>query len=238
MTLSLKIVFACAAFATAQCLMAQTADPTAAPTANPVRVPAAQPGTFTVQNGELVVAPGLRIPNGNVPWALDTLDGKPVLVPIHHSIAADGTAADDSRTLPGAASHTPLHSPELFFFVHGADRTENTGDSGRGIPTGWALVLTTAHGSDRTFARVRFADVSAGTVCTAPVVCMTADALPGNWLRFAPTKPLAPGEYVLMPIARVVTTPVTIVYDFSVGQTTATPRDAIQSGTARQPKKK
>src|SRR3978361_1195374 len=83
-------------------ILAQTADRSAAPPAHT--------GTYSVSNGELIVAPGLRIPNGNVPWALDTVAGKQVLVPIHHAqLTASGSTAPG--TLQGAASHTPLHSP-------------------------------------------------------------------------------------------------------------------------------
>jgi hypothetical protein len=73
---------------------AQTADPAAAPPTPATTAPPAHASTYSVQkDGELVVAPGLRIPNGNVPWALDVVDGKQVLVPIHHAALTSSSSS-------------------------------------------------------------------------------------------------------------------------------------------------
>jgi hypothetical protein len=127
----------------------------------------------------LIVAPGLRIPNGNVPWALDTVDGKQVLVPIHHAAFTN----PNGSSIEGTSSKTPLHSASPVFFVHTSDRTENTGDSGRGSPTGWALLPAQVDGASRTVTRPNFSDVNAATVCAPPVLCTSAESLPEGWLR-------------------------------------------------------
>lgn len=207
---------------------AQTADRSAAPPGPATAAPPAHSGTYSISNGELIVAPGLRIPNGNVPWALDTVAGKQVLIPIHHTqLTLPATAA--SGTLEGVTSHTPLHSTSPVFFVHTSDRTENTGDSGRGTPTGWALLAAQVSGTSRMVARVKFADVTAATVCTAPVLCTQAESLPEGWLRITPRDPLPAGEYVLLPVPRTATSSA-LAYDFSVNADAPAAKDAVAPG--------
>ena len=209
--------------------LAQTADRSAVPPTPATAAPPAHSGTYSISNGELIVAPGLRIPNGNVPWALDTVGGKQVLVPIHHAeLTASGSTAPG--TLDGATSHTPLHSTEPAFFIHTSDRTENTGDSGRGTPTGWALLAAQVSGPMRTVARVKFSDVNAATVCTAPVLCTVAESLPDGWLRITPRDPLPLGEYVLLPVPRTATSQSPLVYDFSVDADAPPAKDTVAPG--------
>ncbi len=217
-------LIACAVLSTAACAFAQTADRSAAPPSAATAAPPAPPGTFTIQNGELVVAPGLRIPNGNVPWALDTVDGKEVLVPVHHTALKAGTVAN---TLAEEASHTALRSSTPVFFVHTSDRTENVGDSGRGTPTGWALLPVQTDGATRTTDRVKFADVSGATVCGAAVLCMQAESLPEGWLRMTPQQALQPGQYALIPVQR---TGSVVAYDFIIDAQSPLAKDAISSG--------
>lgn len=206
---------------------AQTADRSATPPTAATSAPAAHSSTYTVVNGELIVAPGLRIPNGNVPWALDEINGKQVLVPVHHSaLTPTGTAA----TLQGAAPQTPLHAASLVFFIHASDRTENNGDSGRGTPTGWALLSVRVDGGSRTLDKVKFSDVNAATVCAEPVICTQAEALPGGWLRITPRTPLQPGQYALLPVPRAATSLSPLAYDFVVSADGAAAKDAVAPG--------
>ena len=205
------------------CAFAQTADPGAAPPNPSTTAPAARADSYSVQKGELIVAPGLRIPNGNVPWVLDTVDGKQVLVPVHHA-AINGNAID------GAASKTPLHSALPIFFVHTSDRTENTGDAGRGIPTGWALLPVTVDGTTRKVTRPKFSEVNGATVCAAPVLCTTAESLPEGWLRIMPKAAFAPGEYALLPVQRTASTGNLVVYDFTVDGGGPKAKDEVSAG--------
>ncbi|WP_212733201.1 hypothetical protein [Terriglobus roseus] len=205
-------------------LRAQTADPGAAPPNPSTAAPAARADSYSVQKGELIVAPGLRIPNGNVPWVLDTVDGKQVLVPVHH-------AAINGSVIEGVASKTPLHSASPIFFVHTSDRTENTGDSGRGIPTGWALLPITLDGTTRTVTRPKFSEVNGATVCAPPVLCTTAESLAEGWLRILPKTPLTPGEYALLPVQRSAsTTGNLVVYDFTIDGGGPKAKDEVSAG--------
>jgi hypothetical protein len=216
-------------------IAAQTADRSAAPPAPATTAPPARSGTYTVQNGELIVAPGLRIPNGNVPWALDTVQGRQVLVPIHHSELK--TADADTGKLEGATSHTQLRSAKPVFFVHGSDRTENAGDSGRGQPTGWALLAAKRDGTFRTVTRAKFSEVNSATVCAPPTLCMTAEALPDGWLRMVAREPLAPGEYTLLPVQRSDRTASAVAYDFTVDEQSASSKDTVSPGQDLDSKK-
>ncbi len=207
---------------------AQTADRSAAPPSSATTAPPASRDSYSVQNGDLIVAPGLRIPNGNVPWALDSSAGKQLLVPIHHSTLA--TANDSMGKLDGASSHTPLHSGTPYFFVHTSDRTENAGDSGRGSPTGWALVLATPKDGSRTIAQAKFSQVNNATVCAPPVLCTQAETLPDGWLRITPREPLVAGEYALLPVPRAANAAVAVVYDFTVDDGQPAAKDAVSPG--------
>ncbi len=220
-----RLLFACAVLSMATSIFAQTADRSAAPPSAATAAPPAHVGTFTVQNGELVVAPGLRIPNGNLPWALDTIENRQVLVPVHHSSLRASAGA--ANTLAGDTSRTPLRSSTPVFFVHTSDRTENAGDSGRGSPTGWALLPVHTDGVTRTIDRVQFADVNGATVCTAPVLCLRAESLPEGWMRMTPQQPLQAGQYALVPVQR--TTPA-LAYDFTVDPLSPAAKDAVSAG--------
>jgi hypothetical protein len=211
---------------------AQTADRTATPPNPALAAPAARTGSYSIQNGELIVAPGLRIPNGNVPWALDMVESKQTLVPIHHTQLEGGT-------LDSTGPHTPLHTSTPTFFVHSSDRTENGGDSGRGVPTGWALLPVTVTDNVRTVERPHFTDVASATVCTAPVVCTVAETLPNGWLRITTKAPLAVGEYALLPIQKPPVTPTsTLAYDFTIDTAQPAARDAVSPGQNLDTRKK
>ena len=217
---------------------AQTADRSAAPPSGATAAPPSHTGNYAVQNGQLMVAPGLHIPNGNLPWALDTVEGKQVLVPVHGTLLA-GAATSATGTLDGTGSRTPLHTTSPVFFLHTSDRTENTGDSGRGSPTGWALLAVSVSGSARTVDRPRFADVNKATVCAPPVLCTLAESLPDGWLRIATVDPLAPGEYALVPVQK--NTPSSgnqLAYDFTVGGNKPAAMDAVSPGQNLDTKRK
>ncbi len=222
---------------------AQTADPTAtAP--NPITsAPAAKTGTYTIVQGTLLAAPGLPVPNGNVPWALDTSEGTAALVPIHHAtitepadVTTDSDSTVSSHTLAGSHASTDVRTTSPIFFLHTNDRTENTGDAGRGNPTGWALVLATPQAGNRTIPHVRFDQIAQATAaCAAPLVCLQAESLPDGWLRLSASAPLAPGEYALVPVPRQPRPGVVIVYDFAINPAVPLAKDAVRAGVRPAP---
>ena len=217
--------------------LAQTADPNATPP-SVASAPAAKAGTYAESGGNLTAAPGLQVPNGNLPWALDsTADGKPALVPVHHSAitepSAVATAPPSSHTLTGSRARTVIRSATPTFFVHTNDRTENTGDAGRGNPTGWVLVQAAETGGNRTLPHVQFSEIAQGTSCAPPTLCLNAETLPDGWARLTPRQPLSPGEYVLMPIQRQPKPGILVVYDFASDPSAALGRDAVVAGASQ-----
>ena len=226
---------ACLFFCTAG-VRAQTADPNATPPSSS-SAPAAKVGTYAVSGGNLTAAPGLQVPNGNLPWALDTTpDGKPALVPIHHSAitepASVATAPPANHTLNGMHARTVVRSATPVFFVHTNDRTENTGDAGHGNPTGWVLVLAEANSGNRVVPHIQFSDIAQGTSCTPPLLCLNAETLPDGWARLTPRDPLQPGDYVLLPVQRQPKPGVLVVYDFTSNPSAALARDAVVAGAS------
>lgn len=189
------------------------------------------------------MASGLRVPNGNLPWALDMADDRPALVPVHHSAiteppSVDADATSLTHTLPGAGARTKLRSARPVFFLHTSDRSENTGDAGRGNPTGWAMVAATVTNGSRTLPHVRFAQIHQGTACAAPLVCLQAETLPDGWLRLSPMADLLPGEYALLPVPRQPKPGLVVLYDFAVDPAAMLPKDAVlpSSGAPAAPK--
>ena len=228
-------VLACATTATP----AQTADPNATPPSTS-SAPVAKAGTYSVSGGNLTAAPGLQVPNGNLPWALDTTsDGKSALIPVHHSAinepAAVATTPPASHTLEGAHARTAIRSATPTFFVHTNDRTENTGDAGRGNPTGWVLVRAEQANGNRLLPHVQFSQIAQGTSCAAPMLCLDAETLPDGWVRLKPREPLPPADYVLMPVQRQPKPGVLVVYDFVENPSAPLARDAVIAGVPVAP---
>ena len=186
----------------------------------------------------MLAAPGLPVPNGNLPWALDAADGASALVPIHHSAITEPANADTAgsdtpnlnHTLKGTHARTVLRTTQPVFFVHTNDRTENTGDAGRGNPTGWAMEPATAADGNRMLPHVRFDQIAQGTACTAPLVCLKGESLPGGWLRLTPAASVAPGDYALVPVPRQSHPGVVVVYDFRIDPSAALAKDAVLAG--------
>jgi hypothetical protein len=92
------------------------------------------------------------------------------------------------------------------------------------------LVSADVAGSTRTIARAKFSQVNGAAVCAPPVLCTVAESLPQGWLRITAKTPMAPGEYVLLPVTRTGGTTAVVVYDFSVGDQSAKPKDAVEPG--------
>ena len=221
---------------------AQTADPSVTPPSTS-SAPAATVGTYAVSGGNLTAAPGLQVPNGNLPWALDTAaDGKFALVPVHHSAITEpaGVAAapPQNHTLAGLHARTVLRSATPVFFIHTNDRTENTGDAGRGNPTGWVMVRAELQGSNRTIPHVQFSAIAQGTSCVAPTLCLSAETLPDGWVRLTPRQPLERAEYVLLPVQRQPKPGVLVVYDFASDPAASLARDAVVAGVSQDARRK
>ena len=201
--------------------------------------PVSLPRSYPVNNGTLVVAPGLALPNGNLPWVLDETGGKQALVPLHHATLTEAAPNSPTASIAGARSANVLHRTTPVVFIHTSDRTENSRESGRIMarPLWILLPLQTGTGS-RLLTRPPAEELRNAVGCPASTICITADVLNDGWLRVVAAAPLSPGDYVLMPAFRPVKAAVDVVYDFTLDPSAPLAKDAISPGASRQPQTK
>ena len=208
----------------------------------PQTAPATTPGlprSYPFVNGTLVVAPGLPLPNGNLPWALDAMGDKQALIPLHHATLNEAAAGAQTAELAGPRSTNGLHQSVPVIFIHTSERTENTRDQGRPLQRPlWLLLRAEVQGAGRSVRRPTPDQIRSSTGCVPSSVCLTADPLADGWIRMVPNEPLAPGEYVLVPVVRPARSAVEVVYDFTIDPAAPMDRDAVLPGADLRPKKK
>ncbi len=163
-----------------------------------------------------VAAPGLTIPGGSLPYALDHFEGKAELVPVHHSSVEvnnhkganlAGSLASSVFYKPkmtvevaGVHARTVLHDGTPSFFVHVMQDPDAGGDTANSETTVFAIVRATPDKERRVFAQVRFTQLTGNAKRNDGMVESTTETLPGGWLKLTPKTPLAAGEYALNPI--------------------------------------
>jgi hypothetical protein len=197
----------------------------------------------TLQAQLVTVAPGLSIPSGNVPWALDRYEGKLQLVPIHHSTVevnnhkganVAGSLAGSffykpkmTTELPGLHARTILHEPKPVFYVHINEDPGGGWDEGPGNTPTWVVVRASLTKDHRVFAKIQFTQLTGNSKRAEGIVEGTTESLPGGWLKLTPKAALKPGEYAAMPIFKVQNTFSTVVYDFTLDPAGSNVSDAI-----------
>ena len=188
-------------------------------------------------------APGLRIPSGSLPYALDHFDGKPQLVPVHHSSvelnnhkAANvaGSLAGSvfykpkmSVEVSGASARTVLHDPKPAFYVHTLQDTDGGGDAAGSEAPAFAIVTALVDKDRRIFAQIRFTTLTGNAKRNDGVVESTTERLPDGWLKITPQAPLAPGEYALTPVPKAQNAFSSVVFDFRIAPLAANAPDAV-----------
>jgi hypothetical protein len=174
------------------------------------------------------VAPGLTIPDGRVPYALDVFQGKQQLVPVppssvqlnNHrgSNVAGGLVAGPffkpkaTTELAGAQSQTLIHSTSPIFYLHTRDQNA----AGQSMMSGWAIVRATASKDGRLLATVKFNSLTGNAKRSDGQMETKVETLPGNWLRISCPTPLLAGEYALVPVIRQGNAFSLVVYDFRI----------------------
>lgn len=175
----------------------------------------------------LEVAPGLKITNGSVPSALDTVDGKPQLVTVHASAVqmnnhkgsniAGGLLAGAfykpkfTTEIEGNTSPTVIHTTAPSFYV----LMPSQGD-GTSMFAGWAIVRAGVDKDRRLLTTVKFTQLTGNAKRDASQVETKTDAPAQGWVKITPAAPLTPGEYVLMPVMKQANAFSMTVYDFKV----------------------
>ncbi len=173
-------------------------------------------------------APGLRIPSGARPWALDEYQGKKQLVPIHSTavqpnnhkgsnvagglLAGPFYKAKFTTEIDGKSAATAVHTGQPVFYV----RTGSEADAGTSMVAGWAVVHAVAENSRRLLSTVQFTQLTGNAKRSSAQVEVMMESLPGGWIRITPKEALAPGEYALQPVMRQANAFSTVVYDFRV----------------------
>ena len=146
-----------------------------------------------------------------MPYALDSFDGKPELIPIQHSNVSvnNHTGANVAGELAGSFFYKPkattelrgeeaavtLHSrrPILYFHIDGdADHNENL--------AGWAIVRAKADKDRRIVAQIRFTQLTGHGKHNDDIIDTKEGHLPDGWTTITPSEDLANGQYVLTPI--------------------------------------
>jgi hypothetical protein len=185
-------------------------------------------------------APGLRIPAGSLPYALDHFQGKPQLVPVHHSNIElnNHRGANVAGSLAGSFLYKPkitfevagehartiLHDAQPSFYVHVLEDP----DSGPNDGPVFAIVSAMPGKDRRVFAQIRFTQLTGNAKRNDGSVDLTVEHPPGGWLKITPQSPLPPGEYALTPIPKAQNAFSTVVFDFAIDPTAANDADAVQ----------
>lgn len=187
--------------------------------------------------------PGVHIPSGSVPWAVDVYSGKPELVPIHHTaINVDnhrganvaGSLAGSffykpkmTTEIEGAHARVALHTSKPVFYVH--VMSDPDGDQSSFFDH-WAIVQAVVKKDKRIISQIKFTQLTGKAKRDSSQIDATVESLAGGWLKITPVNPLTPGEYALLPVTKVANTFSTVVFDFTVDPNAANAPDAV-SGT-------
>jgi len=188
--------------------------------------------------------PGVQIPNGNVPWAIDVYEGKQQLVPIHHtSIGVNNhRGANVAGSLAGSFFYKPkmtteidgvharvaLHTGKPVFYVHTAN---DPGGDSSSLFDHWAIVRAVVKKDKRIISQVSFTQLTGNAKRNDAQVDATVETLADGWLKIAPVNDLTPGEYALLPITKVANTFSTVVFDFTLDPNAPDAPDAVSART-------
>lgn len=185
-------------------------------------------------------APGLPLPNGNRPYALDTFKGEKQLVPVHSSavqannhkganvagglLAGPFYKAKFTTELSGPSAHTAIHSTSPTFYVR-VQRADSGEDAG--VVAGWAIVHAAVDKDHRLLSTVKFTQFTGSAKRNDSQVDVTIAELGDGWLSITPKAPMPNGEYALLPVTRQENTFSTIVFDFRIDPTAENAADAV-----------
>ncbi|MCU1248146.1 MAG: hypothetical protein JWQ49_1175 [Edaphobacter sp.] len=187
--------------------------------------------------------PGVHIPNGSIPWAVDIYEGKQQLVPIHHTTVevnnhkgtnVAGSLAGSVFYKPkvttevnGAHARVALHSDKPVFYVHIMD--DPGGDSSDPATPGWAIVRATINKDRRILAQVNFTQLTGNAKRNDSQVDAAIEMLGDGWFKIVPKDPLSPGEYALQPVPKAANTFSTVVFDFTIDSKAPNAPDALSA---------
>ena len=184
-------------------------------------------------------APGLHVPAGSRPWALDDFKGEPQLVPVHSTAVqtnnhrgsnlAGGLLAGPfykskfTTELQGTQAKTILHKEVPAFYVR-----QEKADAGASPYAGWAIVHVRVANDHRLLSTVKFTQFTGVAKRNDTQVDVTTDELSDGWIRITPKQALTPGEYALEPVFKEENTFSSVVYDFRLDPAADNVSDAVR----------
>jgi hypothetical protein len=202
-----------------------------------VSLPAAEPV-------RQLAAPGLQVPDGSIPYALDEFQNKPLLIPIHHSVVVAnhhaGANFAGSMTesffyrpkvtveLSGEHARVQLHTELPVLYMHLAQDPEYASDTNTGNSVTLVLVRANVKKGKRILSTISFNSMGGHPKRSDGVVDVNIEHLPGGWIRITPQQPLSLDEYALMPIPNSAGEFAAVVFDFGINPSAPIPTDAIR----------
>lgn len=207
------------------------------------------PLTLIGQQGPEVAA-GLNVPGTTMPYALDLFEGKPELVPIHHSnVSVNNHAGSNvagelagsffykpkmTTELPGPEAAITLHSrrPVLYFHIDGED--DPNADHNENL-VGWSIAHAKQEKDKRVITQIRFTQLTGHGKHTDDIIDAQEAHLPNGWTTLTPNEDLANGQYVLTPIYKMGNTFAPTVYAFGVNPSAPEAKGAIQPDSNAKP---
>jgi hypothetical protein len=184
-------------------------------------------------------APGLHVPDGSRPWALDEFKGEAQMVPIHSSavqtnnhkgsnvagglLAGPFYKAKFTTEIEGTQARTILHKATPVFYVR-----QQEAENGSSPFAGWAVVHVAVASDHRLLSTVKFTQLTGNAKRNDTQVEVVTEPLGDGWLRITPKDPLAPGEYALEPVLKQENAYSTMVYDFRVDPSAGDTSDAVR----------
>ena len=188
-------------------------------------------------------APGLAVPGGSLPYALDHFQGKPELVPVHHSSVQlnNHKGANIAGSLAGSLFYKPkatvevaglhartvLHDGTPAFYVQLLIDSDSQANSSDSLTPSFAIVQAVPDKDRRIFAQIRFTPLTGDAKRRDGIVDSTIERLEDGWIKITPTAPLAAGEYAITPIPKTQNAFSTVVYDFTIDPKAPNASDAI-----------
>jgi hypothetical protein len=190
-------------------------------------------------------APGLQLPDASIPYALDEFQGKPLLVPIHHSpVTANNHAGANfagamaesffyrpkiTVELAGEHARVQLHSELPVFYLRLTQDPEYASDAQEGSSFTLVLVRAKIKDGKRILSTIHFNSLGGHPKRSDGVVNVDIEHLPGGWVRITPQHPLTLDEYAIMPIPPSASEFAAVVFDFGIDPTAPVANDAIHA---------
>ena len=217
---------------------------------------------FTIATGVLCIplvlsgqarpeaAAGLSVPGTAMPYALDSFDGKPELVPIHHSnVSVNNHAGANvagemagsffykpkmTTELPGAVAAVTLHARRPVIFFHVDDQDGSSADHNENL-VGWAIVRARSDKDKRIVSQIRFTQLTGHGKRNDAIVDTKEAHLPNGWTTLTPSEDLANGQYVLTPIYKAGNSFAYTVYAFGVDPSAPEAEGAVKTEPTDEP---